>query len=453
LEGNSGSQTYSFKVTLDQAAVSDQTIHWSVNGTGLNQANAADFMGGVLPSGDVSFKAGESEKTVTVQIAGDTLVELDETFALTLSNPSSRIQLGTSASATGIITSDDGSPLSGQVYSWKTHMLLNNVSVSLTPQSDGVSRLYELRNIKPTATGDVTAEVWANLGSTSVQSLQFDLGLDSGVTGAFTADTSALGGFITANGTTAGRVSMGAITTGAGLSGSVKLGTLSLDQPVGTTLSAVSFLKGEAGDSKLVAYGVKVGALLDTTDSHGAYDYQGLDAGLYAMDLSMTSVSSDADAITAADALAALKIAVGRNPNGDAVGTMAPSPYQFIASDANGDTKVTASDALAILKMAVGRTDALAREWLFVREDEDFWNEVTKGFTTNNDSVVWDNKPYDLTSPAKVTQNFVAVLKGDVNGSWAAPAGSEKLADSYFTDLVAHNPNSMQLSQWGVIAV
>jgi len=40
-----------------------------------------------------------------------------------------------------------------------------------------------------------------------------------------------------------------------------------------------------------------------------------------------------------------------------------------------------------------------------------------------------------------------------VNGSWAAPAGSEKLADSYFTDLVAHNPNSMQLSQWGVIAV
>jgi len=169
--------------------------------------------------------------------------------------------------------------------------------------------------------------------------------------------------------------------------------------------------------------------------------------------LSMTSVSSDADAITAADALAALKIAVGRNPNGDAVGTMAPSPYQFIAADANGDSRVTAADALAILKMAVGRTDALAREWLFVREDEDFWNEVTKGFTTNNDSVVWDNKPYDVTSPAKVTQNFVAVLKGDVNGSWAAPAGSEKLADSYFTDLVAHNPNSMQLSQWGVIAV
>jgi hypothetical protein len=67
---------------------------------------------------------------------------------------------------------------------------------------------------------------------------------------------------------------------------------------------------------------------------------------------------------------------------------------------------------------------------------------------------VWDSKPYDnVSSPATQTQNFVAVLKGDVNGSWVAPAGSEKLADSYFVDLVAHNPKSMQLSQWGILAV
>jgi hypothetical protein len=398
----------------------------------------------------VSFKAGEIEKTITVQIAGDTGVESDETFALTLSAPSSRIQLGTAASATGVIATDDGSPLSGIVYSWKSHMLLSGVNVQLKPQTGGVSQLYELRNVNLTASGDVTAEVWANLGSTAVQSLQFDLGIDGGATGTFTADTATLGGFLTTSGNTAGHVSLGAITTGAGLSGSVRLGTLSLDEPVGTTLSSVNFVKGEAGASKLAAYGVKVGALLDTTDANGAYGYEGLDAGLYALDLSMTSVSSDADAITAADALAALKIAVGRNPNGDAATAMAASPYQLIAADVNGNGSVTAADALAILKMAVGRSDALSREWLFVREDEDFWNEATKTFTTNSDTVVWDNKPYDVSSPAKVTQNFVAVLKGDVNGNWAAPAGSEKLADSYFTDLVARNPNSMQLSQWGI---
>jgi hypothetical protein len=451
-EGNTGLQNYTFKVSLDQAAVSDQTIHWSVNGSGLNAANAADFAGGVLPTGDVTFKAGEMEKTITVQIAGDTVVEPDESFALTLSAPSSRIQLGANASATGIIASDDGSPMSGIVYNWKTHTLMSDVSIKLTPQVDGVNHLYELRNIKLTAAGDVTAEVWANLGTKSVQNLDFDLGLDSGVTGVFTADATTMTGFTAVDANTAGHVGFGAMSTTNSLTGSVKLGALSLDLPTGTTLSSVKFLSGDAGDSQLAAYGVKAGALLDTTDIHGAFDYQGLDAGLYSFELdkALTSAETGSQAISSADALAALKMAVGRNPNGDAAGTMAASPYQFIAADVNGDGRVSSADALAILKMAVRRSDALPREWLFVREDEDFWNEVTKTFTTTRTSVAWDNEPYDVSSPGKLTQNFVAVLKGDVNGSWVAPAGSEKLADSYFTDLVAHNPNSMQLSQWGI---
>ena len=48
---------------------------------------------------------------------------------------------------------------------------------------------------------------------------------------------------------------------------------------------------------------------------------------------------------------------------------------------------------------------------------------------------------------------FTSGYNWDVNGSWAAPLGSEKLADNYFTDLVAYNPNSMQLSQWGILSV
>jgi hypothetical protein len=346
-------------------------------------------------------------------------------------------------------------PMSGIVYNWKTRTLMNDVSIKLTPQADGVNHLYELRNIKLTSAGDVTAEVWANLGTASVQNLDFDLGLDSGVTGVFTADATTLSGFTAVDANTPGHVGFGAMSTTKSLTGSVKLGALSLDLPTGTTLTSLKFLSGDAGDSQLAAYGVKAGALLDTTDSRGAYDYQGLDAGLYSFELdkALTSAETGSQAISSADALAALKMAVGRNPNGDAAGTIAASPYQFIAADANGDGRVTSADALAILKMAVRRTDALPREWLFVREDQDFWNEVTKTFTTTRTSVAWDNEPYEVTSPTKLTQNFVAVLKGDVNGSWAAPAGSEKLADSYFTDLVAHNPNSMQLSQWGILSV
>ena len=41
------------------------------HGSGANPANAADFTGGVLPTGTVSFAAGETSKTITVNVAGD----------------------------------------------------------------------------------------------------------------------------------------------------------------------------------------------------------------------------------------------------------------------------------------------------------------------------------------------------------------------------------------------
>ena len=127
------------------------------------------------------------------------------------------------------------------------------------------------------------------------------------------------------------------------------------------------------------------------------------------------------------------------------------TPYQFIAADANQDGKVTSADALAILKMAVKRTDAPAREWLFVNENQDFWNETTSSFTTTRSSVVWD-KALQVNSPLTTQQNVVAVLKGDVNGSWTAPAGSQDLdiiSPSYFTDLATKL--GTQVNQWAVL--
>ena len=91
--------------------------------------------------------------------------------------------------------------------------------------------------------------------------------------------------------------------------------------------------------------------------------------------------------ISSADALAALKIAVGINPNNDPDGlgpmeALAVSPYQYIASDMNGDGRVTSLDALAILKSAVNLGTADPRRWGFVSEDYDFWNDITRSFLT-----------------------------------------------------------------------
>jgi hypothetical protein len=101
--------------------------------------------------------------------------------------------------------------------------------------------------------------------------------------------------------------------------------------------------------------------------------------------------------------------------------------------------------------MAVKRTDAPAREWLFVNENQDFWNETTSSFTTTRSSVVWD-KALQVNSPLTTQQNVVAVLKGDVNGSWTPPAGSQDLdiiSPSYFTDLATKL--GTPLTQWAVL--
>jgi hypothetical protein len=214
-----------------------------------------------------------------------------------------------------------------------------------------------------------------------------------------------------------------------------------------------------------VGLGLESSALLSVqavnTASNGSYSLSIPDDGGYRVQASKPLGSSETGSvISAADALAALKLSVGINPNPDPDGagslTAPPvSPYQFLAADVNGDGRVSAADALAILKMAVKRSDAPARDWLFVNEAHDFWNEsVPNGgaFTTTRSAV-----PKDAVMPRSVEivdgspLNLVAVLKGDVNGNWAAPTGSTTLPDSYFQTLVGGNPLTMNLTQFGVV--
>jgi hypothetical protein len=105
-EGHAGTSAFTFLATRSGDTSSSHTAAFAVAGTGANPAAASDFAGGVLPSGTVSFAPGETSRTVTVTVAGDTTIEPDETFTLTLSNPSAGATLGT-ASAGGTIINDD----------------------------------------------------------------------------------------------------------------------------------------------------------------------------------------------------------------------------------------------------------------------------------------------------------------------------------------------------------
>jgi hypothetical protein len=79
-EGNVGTTTASFTVTLSAAATSAVTVNYTTaDGTA---AAGSDY---TATSGALTFAIGETTKTVSVPISGDTTVESNETFSITLS--------------------------------------------------------------------------------------------------------------------------------------------------------------------------------------------------------------------------------------------------------------------------------------------------------------------------------------------------------------------------------
>ena len=106
-EGNSGTTAYTFTVNRLGDTAGNLSAKWSVTGGGGGDAaNAADFVGGVFPSGTVSFTTGETSKIVTINVASDTNVEPDESFTVSLSGaPADTVFQN--AAAVGTITDDD----------------------------------------------------------------------------------------------------------------------------------------------------------------------------------------------------------------------------------------------------------------------------------------------------------------------------------------------------------
>jgi len=102
-EGNSGTQTASFTVTLSPANTQSVTVDYA---TADGTAKAGSDYTAV--SGTLTFNPGETSKTVTVDVLGDTVDESDETFFLNLSNPIHADILD--GQGQGTIVDDDGLP-------------------------------------------------------------------------------------------------------------------------------------------------------------------------------------------------------------------------------------------------------------------------------------------------------------------------------------------------------
>lgn len=358
-----------------------------------------------------------------------------------------------------------GQPLvSGLVYHWKSQALLSNVRIDLlgpvtttAPTSTpAASQQIQFKSpVLDTAKGKLTFEVWAD-SSRVVDAFTFTIKNSASLSAVFTSDTLGPDWLVIDNSSespknfvVAGMVADG-LSTNA--SGHFKLGTVSFDMPAGTVLPT-TFMDGAQLNTTWVA-NASLSLASDQSDTGGAFSIVPAHNGQFEMNVSRAAVDSG-NAITAADALAALRIAVGLNPNPDPDGSgpmkaLMISPYQIMAADVNKNGQVTSADALAILRMAVRLNSAPAQEWFFMDEKRDFWDESNQTFSLTRSQSNWLSAMH-ANSESLDNHNLVGVLKGDINGSWSAPALSQFMS----TDHPSHVSDLARLmgvptDQWGV---
>ena len=111
VEGQPGTITpYTFTVYRSGDSSAAASVDWSA-GYGYvlgvpGSAAGGDFASATNPAGTVVFAPGETSQVITVPIRGDLEYELNESFAVNLSNPSNGLPLRV-ASANGVILNDD----------------------------------------------------------------------------------------------------------------------------------------------------------------------------------------------------------------------------------------------------------------------------------------------------------------------------------------------------------
>ncbi|WP_156360494.1 hypothetical protein [Sphingomonas sp. Leaf226] len=132
-EGNSGTTVFAWTLTLNRdGSTAAYPFSWSTAGSGANPANSADF-GGAFPTGSGTFAAGETSKTISVLVAGDTAVEPDDTFTLTV------VAAGlNTVTSTGTITNDDTAPIDPNLPA----------SIQIVPEGDSLTA-YTNTNGRP----------------------------------------------------------------------------------------------------------------------------------------------------------------------------------------------------------------------------------------------------------------------------------------------------------------
>jgi len=112
-EGDASNGRLTFELNRLETTSGTSSVDYNVMSVRTNPNLSVDLgvtpedFGGVFPSGTVTFLDGETRKIIEIEVAGDLVIEEDERFILSLSNPVNARIFNRSQSEIGVITNDD----------------------------------------------------------------------------------------------------------------------------------------------------------------------------------------------------------------------------------------------------------------------------------------------------------------------------------------------------------
>ena len=145
---------FSFTVSASEAPSQDVTFQYTVTAARGDTAIAGTDFTAVSPAMTGTIAAGEESTTIEVEVIDDDLDEDDETFTVSLSNPSGGFAIA-DATARGTITDDDNSP----------------VLTTIPPQTGAVGTMFSVTATATDADGDTITYAWSRKDGETIPAL------------------------------------------------------------------------------------------------------------------------------------------------------------------------------------------------------------------------------------------------------------------------------------------
>ena len=419
-EGDVGSSSLDFVVSLSRAASTDVTVDYA---TSDGSATTADNDYVTTPTTTLTLPAGSTSETISVVVNNDDRVELDETVHLDVSNISSNATLGTTQ-AVGTIINNDFPQVS-----------ISNAEV-LEGDSGSVDMVFNI-SMDVAGVGDIimdysTSDISAIVGEDYIQG-NGSLAIPEG-------DTSAeirisVNGDTTPEGDETFSIGLTNLSANARFEKDTALGTIRTDELPQVSISSASIDEGNSGQRQL-NFSVN---LSDPTVATTTVNYQTVDIGSATAGDDFVPVASGSITIAQGDTQGTIPITI----NGDATDE-ADETFEVIltAVSANAELNPSASTALGTIRnddAVAGSGDAqVSVRNVAVREGDDGeqtvlvfdlavnpldnLSDITLDYRTADDTATTSNNDYQpiplstLTIPAGNNSAQIAVtINGDTD--------------------------------------